>query len=138
MKKLMVFMLVALATACSKEPADPQANLGAKIEASYAKAVVLQEGVSVKVTKIEDSRCPKNVVCVWAGMVRVYFSVTENSATKDASVELYTDNSKTPKTTVVLNGNTYEIEVTEVSPYPSTPDPISVEDYRISFTIKKV
>ncbi|UTA68522.1 hypothetical protein [Emticicia sp. 21SJ11W-3] len=138
MKKLMVIMLVALATACSKETAEPQANLGGKIEMSYAQAVMLQEGVSVKVTKIEDSRCPKNVVCVWAGMVKVYFSVTENNVTKDASVELYADNSKTPRTTVILNGTTYAIEVTEVSPYPSTPDPISLENYRIIFTIKKV
>lgn len=136
MKKLLIVMMVAMATACSNETAEPHANLGEKIEASYAKAVVLQEGVSVKVTKIEDSRCPKNVVCVWAGMVKVYFSITENNVTKEASVELYTD--KEPKTTVELNGTTYSIEVTEVSPYPATPDPISLEDYRISFTIKKV
>jgi len=138
MKKLMVIMMVAMATACSKETAEPQANLGANIEASYSKAVVLQEGVTVKVTKIEDSRCPKNVVCVWAGMVKVYFTVTENNVTKEASVELYADKTKEPKATVELNGTTYLIEVTEVSPYPATPDPISLDDYRISFTIKKV
>lgn len=138
MKRLMVIMMVAVATACSKdEVTEPKASLGSTIETAYSKAVVLQEGVEVKVTKIEDSRCPKSVVCVWAGMVKVFFSVSEGNTTKEAVVEILGDQSKPPKTTVELNGTTYVIEVSDVSPYPQTPDPISLQDYKISFTIKK-
>lgn len=138
MKRLMVIMLVAAAMACSKdEVTAPKASLGSTIETAYSKAVVLQEGVEVKVTKIEDSRCPKSVVCVWEGMVKVFFSVSEGNTTKEAVVEILGDKSKAPKATVELNGTTYVIEVSEVSPYPQTPDPISLENYKISFTIKK-
>ncbi|WP_181840065.1 hypothetical protein [Emticicia sp. BO119] len=138
MKRLMVVMMVALATACSKdEVTEQKASFGSTIETAYSKAVVLQEGVEVKVTKIEDSRCPKSVVCVWEGMVKVYISVSEKGATKEAVIEIKGGEQKPSSTTVELNGNTYLIEVTDVSPYPQTPDPISLQDYKISFTIKK-
>lgn len=138
MKRLMVIMLVAAAMACSKdEVTAPKASLGSTIETAYSKAVVLQEGVEVKVTKIEDSRCPKSVVCVWEGMVKVFFSVSEGNTTKEAIVEILVDKSKPAKTNVELNGTTYVIEVSDVAPYPQTPDPISLENYKISFTIKK-
>ncbi|WP_460470590.1 hypothetical protein [Emticicia fontis] len=138
MKRLMVVMMVALATACSKdEVTEQKASLGSTIETAYSKAVVLQEGVEVKVTKIEDSRCPKSVVCVWEGMVRVYISVSEKGATKEAVIDVKGGEQKPSSTSVVLNGTTYVIEVTDVSPYPQTPDPISLQDYKISFNIKK-
>ncbi|WP_337043138.1 hypothetical protein [Emticicia sp. 17c] len=139
MKRLMIMMMVAVAMACSKEDTtEPRASLGSTIETAYAKAVVLQEGVEVKVTKIEDSRCPKSVVCVWAGMVKIFVNVSENNITKEAVIEVMGDKSKPAKATVDLNGHSYEIEVSDVAPYPQTPDPIKLEDYKISFTIKKV
>ncbi len=138
MKRLMVIMMVAVASACAKdEVTEPKASLGSTIETSYSKAVVLQEGVEVKVTKIEDSRCPKSVVCVWEGMVKVFISVSEKGATKEAVIEIKGGDQKPSSTTVELNGTTYVIEVTDVSPYPQTPDPISLQDYKISFNIKK-
>lgn len=139
MKKLMVVMLVAIATACAKdEVTEQRASFGSTIETAYSKAVVLQEGVEVKVTKIEDSRCPKSVVCVWEGMVKVYINVSEKGATKEAIIEIKGGEQKPASSSVELNGTTYIIEVTDVSPYPQTPDPISLQDYKISFTIKKV
>lgn len=37
------------------------------------------ENVSIKFVEVlEDSRCPKNVTCVWAGRARVLVEVTEN------------------------------------------------------------
>ncbi|RYU94569.1 hypothetical protein [Emticicia agri] len=138
MKRLMVLMMVALATACAKdEVTEQKASFGSTIETAYSKAVVLQEGVEVKVTKIEDSRCPKSVVCVWEGMVKVFISVSEKGATKEAVIEIKGGEQKPASTTVELNGTTYAIEVTDVSPYPQTPDPISLQDYKISFTIRK-
>lgn len=138
MKRLMVVMMVALATACSKDEVPEQkASFGSTIETAYSKAVVLQEGVEVKVTKIEDSRCPKSVVCVWEGMVKVYISVSEKGATKEGVIEIKGGDQKPSSTTIELNGTTYVIEVTDVSPYPQTPDPISLQDYKISFNIKK-
>jgi hypothetical protein len=71
-------------------------------------------------------------------MVKVFFNVTEGNTTKEAVVEILGDQSKAPKTTVEVNGTTYVIEVSDVAPYPQTPDPISLENYKISFTIKKV
>jgi len=138
MKKVVMILMLAAVAACKKDDvAEPQVLLGTKIEAAYEKDVLFQEGVNVKITKIEDSRCPKNVVCVWAGMIKLFITISENNVSKDAVVEALVDGSKPAKTTVELNGKTYEIEVLEVLPYPQTSQEISLKDYKVSLTVKK-
>ena len=74
MKNIIVALLLSL-TACSlQETPTPEPTLASQVELSVNTEVIFREGVKIKIAKIEDSRCPENTTCVWAGMAKIYFT----------------------------------------------------------------
>ena len=86
------------------------------------------KGNSIKftVTEINDSRCPSDVVCVWAGMVEVKFAF-DAPEKKMLSLNSYNNLADTI--------GIYEIRLVEVQPYPVSTKQIKLEDYKVSLKI---
>ena len=61
----------------------------------------------------QDSRCPIDVVCVWAGEVTVTLEVTVGGNTETLSVK-NTD----PATEITVMGEHFQVRVVDVRPYP--------------------
>jgi len=70
-------------------------------------------GLSLRVEKINDSRCPSNVVCVWAGYVPVQLHLTTKNGQYDFTLE---PNSIEFKNDTIIEGMRYQL--IDVSPYP--------------------
>jgi len=79
----------------------------------------------------EDSRCPTDVVCVWAGNGAVSLTTTDDTGAK---------------TTVVLNttlsprsvrSSAYEISLTGLKPAPKQGSPIPLADYVATLRITR-
>ena len=81
--------------------------------------------VEIELTKVIDSRCPKNTTCVWAGEV-----VVEASIFKDGKpIETRKVNLNSPAKTL-FNSSAQELMGHSVSPYPDVSQPkIKQEDY---------
>jgi hypothetical protein len=135
MKNLIIALLLTLIACKKDEAATPLATLATKVDLGFDTELVYQEGVKIKITKVEDSRCPQNVVCVWAGMARIFFTISEKDISKDLSIDF---ESKPIKTTVDLGGQKYEIEILDVLPYPKNNVEIKQKDYKVSLIVKKV
>jgi hypothetical protein len=88
--------------------------------------------------KIEDSRCPKSVTCVWQGSVRVYLTLSNSNVSKETVLEFLADNSKPAIATVELGSQKYSLEILAVLPNPQNTDDIKLADYKISMMVKKV
>lgn len=75
------------------------------------------ENATVKFIKVlEDSRCPKNVTCVWAGRAMLLVEVTENG--KDTKeMELMFDGKKL---NVLCASEGYMLKGMSLSPYPTS------------------
>lgn len=135
MKNIIVAFLLVF-SACTKEEVEvAQMPLASKVELSFDTELAYQEGVKIKVTKVEDSRCPQNTTCVWAGMAKVFFTISDKGVSKDSSIDF---ESKSIKTTVDLGGAKYEVEVSDVLPYPKGATEINQKDYKVSVTVKKL
>jgi hypothetical protein len=134
MKFLTIALLLVFGGCTKVETVSPQPVLGTKLEASVATELVFQEGLKLKVTKIEDSRCPKNVTCVWAGMARVFFTLSDNAISKDATVDF---ESKAIQTIVELGSQKYVVEVSDVLPYPQDSGEVSQNVYKVVLLVKK-
>lgn len=135
MKNIIVALILAF-SACTKEEIEvAQTSLASKVELSFDTELAYQEGVKIKVTKVEDSRCPQGTTCVWEGMAKVFFSISDKGVSKDSSIDFQ---SKLVKTTVDLSGVKYEVEVSDVLPYPKNATEINQKDYKVSVTVKKL
>ncbi|MFT3743658.1 MAG: hypothetical protein QM785_05110 [Pyrinomonadaceae bacterium] len=104
---LIVFSIAAFATAgFAKAPETISVRMGQSKTSDHGK-------VSVKfVSIVEDSRCPMNARCVWAGNAKIKLAVSKGKAAA-RSIEL---NSGLKPDSVVVYG--YEIKFVDLSPYP--------------------
>lgn len=92
-----------------------------------------REGLQIEFDSVaEDSRCPKDVNCVWAGNAKILLKVKKDAA-KPASVELNTNTN--PKTFRYLE---YELRLEELKPYPQSDARTKTSDYEVTLTVYKL
>jgi|GEM_PF-3078056 len=115
----------ALATACERNAAvEPSETTGPQI-VSTTQSARLKQDVTLEVTKIEDSRCPANAVCITYGSAKVFFTL--KNSTEQKTSELCLGDCGGGKgmqnravQTIALGGASYDVVLTEVRPYPGT------------------
>jgi hypothetical protein len=96
-------------------------------------ARIASESLDIKFISVTaDSRCPKDVQCVWAGQVSCAIEITKEG--NKTSINL-TDTAGSGK----IEGYTFQnYKITfSVSPYPEANKTIAKEDYRLSLMLKK-
>jgi eight-cysteine-cluster-containing protein len=76
----------------------------------------------------EDSRCPQDVQCIWAGQVRVNMRIHSTAGTSTSVMILGKS----------VTSGTEKLTLVEVTPNVKTDDPISPEEYRFTFQIEPV
>ena len=81
---------------------------------------------------IEDSRCPRGVVCTWEGTAVAKFSVTVND--HEQPVTLSTLKLRFPSDTILMG---YKIEFLDLLPYPDINKSHDISEYRAELKITK-
>ena len=93
---------------------------------------VMRDRLRIKFVAVEDSRCPQDVNCVWAGNAKVTVRVTNRrgqSKTFDLNTNLQGKSAR-------FDG--YEIQLGSVSPYPRSNVRLNGNAYTASFTVTKL
>jgi len=100
---------------------------------SIGESVQVESGLGfIKFIKVlEDSRCPVNVTCVWAGNVKTEFEILDNDR-KKTSIFL---NTGFQPNKVSLPG--YTLQLLSVFPPKVEGAAISPEEYRVKLSIKQ-
>jgi hypothetical protein len=86
---------------------------------------------------LEDSRCPRNVTCVWEGQARVQIQIqTDTDATQ--TIELSSNPNLTDSKTAYETSG-YRIEFLKLEPYPISPDQrIKQHEYLLSLKVSRL
>lgn len=77
----------------------------------------------------EDSRCPRDVTCIWAGEVKVLLEIEQASKVK-SRVELREGAS--------TDAGGYRVTLVQVEPQRADSARIAPQDYRVTLTIGRV
>lgn len=80
---------------------------------------------------IEDSRCPADVSCVWAGVARIKIRLTRKG--KSSDFELNTNQADKP---AVFQG--YSVALKDLEPRQSTTSKYSPSAYSVTLIVKKI
>ena len=123
-------MMVILAAACTLSAELPgEVVLKPGETASHASGSITVTFVEVR----EDSRCPADAVCVWAGQVKVLLEVAYGTETQQYTLTLDTL-LEGDVNSVSIGGVT--ITLVQVDPYPLASQPADPADYRITLDIE--
>jgi hypothetical protein len=128
MKRLFIpVVLVFMMAGCSMETFNSKNNLNLNetIELIYGKTYQnYEKNVSIKLDSVlEDSRCPENVECFWAGMAIARFDFTLNNK---LTTFFLTNTGGTAGDTIISG---YKIQFISLNPYPVYGIPINIKDY---------
>lgn len=87
---------------------------------------------------LSDSRCPKDVVCIWQGSAIIELSVLINTELHKIQLASNTTLPSLPSSDTTINR--VKIEVLELTPYPCTncPAPPVKETYKVKLKLSEV
>jgi sulfate adenylyltransferase subunit 1 (EFTu-like GTPase family) len=88
--------------------------------------------LTIKFVSVEDSRCPQDVKCVWAGNAKVTVKVT-NSKGKSQTFDL---NSNIQPQSVTFDG--YEFKLGEVTPHPRSNVRLNPNGYTATIIVRRL
>ena len=118
---------------CEAQNGQVCARLGEPFDVRIGQtAYVADTRLSIRVDGVpEDSRCPTDVQCVWAGNARVVLELREGEDTDTASV------SSTLEPHAVSRWG-YRIELVDVKPGTTAGQPIPPSEYRIRLLVNRL
>lgn len=77
---------------------------------------------------ISDSRCPKQVTCIWPGEARILIGIEKNGKYLEKELVVSGSGAEIPL------GEDIVFQFTHLSPYPVSGAKIAAEDYCLSFS----
>ena len=120
-------LLVVGCQGSNENEALPQDTKSLVVAASQSARV--GQDATLQVDKIEDSRCPANVVCIRYGNVNVSYMLSQGTESRQGILCLGDcggPQKTQDSTTVQLGNDRYQLVLTEVRPYPGT-SPVEVK-----------
>ena len=102
--------------------------LDKEFEVRWDREYIIDSDLSFALNETKDSRCPKGVVCIWAGEATVWLKMLqpENLTTDDQStIKLKNTEPKTQRY------KQYKFELIDVFPYPDIEKDYSKKDIRV-------
>ena len=132
MKRLLlipVFVLF-LFSACNDEEIPNAFEIGLEQDFQHGE-INLSDNNTLKflITEINDSRCPSDVVCVWAGKADVKIEI---EAPQKGSLTLSTYDNR------IDTFGVYVFQLIDVSPYPISTKNIELKDYDVKLKITEL
>ena len=132
MKSVAFLFLSAFIISCEQ----PASSIGQKIEEEF----ILKFGQSTQIQYrdefiikfkdvVEDSRCPINVDCVWAGNAKILLKIAQTDYIINSTLE--------PKEIYYSGqeGIQYRIKLISVSPYPNSEEKIILKNYSVRLIV---
>lgn len=142
--------IMAMLYACGAASGGGRATGDASANKSFSKLYVLQQGASavitpaaapgiaggataptVKLERVNDSRCRVGAVCVWAGYISYSFTFTKPDGSTSNFV--LSDSMPDGKTSVTQDGLTFTLAGVEPQAVPAKNEP--APDYRVSLKV---
>lgn len=119
-------------TACASSGTPTEPIVYSQAEAADSVRILVGQTIAVGNVRVRfaaveaDSRCPSDVVCVWAGDAVATFVAEQNCNCDSPAYDLKLHTTLEPKSGTVY-GN--RIELLRVTPYPNTTTPIKRDEY---------
>lgn len=135
MHNILVILFFIIMTSCSSEDKASLCNteramLNEPFSIAYQKTVNLTEQQLIITFKeiTEDSRCPEDVQCVWAGNAAIHITINNEVFLLSSNPRIASENQY----------GEYTIHFINLTPYPNTQrKPAKPEDYCAKLMIKR-
>lgn len=135
MKTIYFLAVLVLFSAFAKAQDDTKVEVPRIIMKAFTGKSIPVESTSVMLVQVlEDSRCPKDVQCVWAGQAKVEVLITDGEGTKSTKVITVAGGAASS----IYTEDGFEIMVRGLAPYPVSTHKIASSDYYLKLEVKRL
>jgi hypothetical protein len=129
----LLFALAATACGGSAHPSPPAAELGRPFDlAPGATATLAQADLRVTLERVaDDSRCPVDVTCAWAGDAVAHVRLETGAGTEVHGLHLNRGEGRPG----LAEQGAFVVGLVELAPEPRAGQPIAPGDYRATFVV---
>ncbi|MGH9933325.1 MAG: hypothetical protein ACREA9_29425 [Pyrinomonadaceae bacterium] len=108
-------------------------RLGREFKLKAGQEVTLKGArLRIKFAAVEnDSRCPSDVTCVWAGNAAVQLQLSAGRGSKTVTL----NTSKSPSFVGESEYRGYKVKLVDLSPYPRSDRKIAARDYTVTLLV---
>jgi hypothetical protein len=131
MRNIFLGLILTLIFGSAALTANAQSQQQVSVRINNQKSV-MRDRLRIKFVSVEDSRCPADANCIWAGNAKVTIRVTN----RNGKAETFDLNTNTGSKAVNFGG--YEISLGSVTPYPRSNIRINRNGYTAKFTVRKL
>lgn len=112
-----------------------QARVGQEFSVKLGQQLKIEgEDLQIKFAAVtEDSRCPADVNCIWAGNARVALDLIENKCTTRITVNTQSNSQAADEG----KSGRYRVKLVKLDPYPRTDRKTAPGDYSATLLISK-
>lgn len=132
--RIVVLPLLLTLTACAHAASQPSAPAATQrvVLAPATPTRVADTSLTLTLLAVtDDSRCPENVTCIWAGDVTVQLRLDEaRGATREATLQLNRGEHDVTHAGV-------RVQLVSVAPHPKAEQPIDPATYRVSLDVSR-
>jgi len=133
----MLFLLsVLFFFSCAEDPDCVDISIGEEISIQvFDTATYCSENLSITFNAYpNESRCPSNVTCIWAGFVEVELLINQKG--KESVLKLSTEPNLSGLPVQAKVGD-YAIKLIDVTPYPATNIRIDPDQFSVVLLVEK-
>ncbi|MGA0555128.1 hypothetical protein ACO2Q8_00630 [Larkinella sp. VNQ87] len=120
-----LLLLGLLAIGCEKDNKVAPTENNQAVTVKVNQAARVKQNVTLNVDSITDSRCPANASCVWYGNAQVKFTLKNETQSQSGELCLGQCGQQLKgrdAVTLQLGSTSYEVILSEVSPFPGLED----------------
>lgn len=100
------------------------------VKINFGQEISIENNITIKFDGVSDSRCPLDVICVWAGDGGVSLMLSN----KLEQLHSFLHTALFPRE---INYNGYRIILKSLNPYPKSAGSIKLDEYNVDIIIKR-
>jgi len=100
------------------------------VQINYGQEASIENNITIKFDGVSDSRCPMDVICVWAGDGGVSLMLSKGNDQQ----QIFLHTTLFPRE---INYGGYRIILKSLNPYPVSTQQIKKEDYSVGLIVKR-
>lgn len=100
------------------------------VQINYGQEASIENNITIKFDGVSDSRCPMDVICVWAGDGGVGLKLSDGREQQHT----FLHTALFPRE---INFSGYRIILKSLNPYPKSANSIKLDEYNVDLLIKR-
>jgi hypothetical protein len=133
MKLLFILLIPAIVWSQNIQKANDSTIVVSKL--NYKKSISIED-IHLKFEEVvSDSRCPKDVQCVWAGEAKVLIEIYQNGNIDKKEIKIDINGVLDDTSNLVYSSNDIKVYATGLYPYPITSKKGDLEMYYLEISV---